>query len=475
MNINLANIDFVPGQGGGGVKPAGTLDIVENGVYDVCSYEVASVNVPQSVTGFTQKDITEGVQIVSLNNSASSVYPFAFANNSYLQDVYLRNCSFVGSFAFFQCPNLGEVTLPECKIIGEGAFNNSPISLNIFAPECISIQTDAFGSCQINSIDLPKCKYIADLTFNNCILLSKVNLPECTYIGPFAFSNCMNLKSINIEKCLTIDANVFEALPSLSSLNLPVIQNIGQNAFINCSNFSQLTLCTETYIIPSYDDAFVNTPFNEGIGSIYVDAALYDTFISSTGWSSFSSLFVSVGTSDPMLSFSDGLFYGKTPNIYQNWNVYTGISRTSVTKVFLSECKILPSRTFVNCHNLSEVNLPKCSIIGSCAFTNCNRVTSINIPEIISISESGFFGCNLPEIDLHSCEYIGKSAFFRLPKLSKVTFRGNKVCSLYDSMVFSQHRAGSIKASFFVPASLVDAYKIDWIWSWYSSRIFPIE
>lgn len=475
MYIDLVTINLCPGQGGGGVKPSGTLDIVENGEYDVYSYALASVNIPQSVTGFTQKDITEGVQIADLTNSASSVCPFAFANNSYLQNVYLSNCSFVGSYAFFQCPNLKVVNLPVCKIIGEGAFNNSPISNNIFAPECISTQTDAFGNCSINSIDLPKCKYIADLTFNNCVLLSKVNLPECTYIGPFAFTNCMNLQSINIEKCLTIDANVFEVLPSLSSLNLPVIKNIGQNAFIDCSNFSQLTLCTETYIIPSYDDAFVNTPFNEGIGSIYVDAALYDTFISSTGWSSFSSLFVSVGTSDPMLSFSDGLFYGKTPNIYQNWNVYTGIPRPSVTKVSLSECKILPGRTFENCQNLSEVNLPKCSILGSSAFMTCYKLTSINIPEIISISESAFYGCGLSEIDLHSCEYIGKKAFYLLRYLSKVTFRGNKVCSLYDSMVFSQNKAGSIKASFFVPASLVDAYKIDWIWSWYSSRIFPIE
>ena len=101
MNINLANIDFVPGQGGGGVKPSGTLDISENGLYDVYSYVLASVYIPQSVTGFTQKDITEGVQIVDLTNSASSVYPFAFANNSYLQNVYLSFLASVLVHSFF--------------------------------------------------------------------------------------------------------------------------------------------------------------------------------------------------------------------------------------------------------------------------------------------------------------------------------------------------------------------------------------
>lgn len=57
MNINLANIDFNPGQGGGGVKPSGTLEISENGVYDVYSYASVNVGVPQS--GWDQKSVTE--------------------------------------------------------------------------------------------------------------------------------------------------------------------------------------------------------------------------------------------------------------------------------------------------------------------------------------------------------------------------------------------------------------------------------
>ena len=140
MYIDLVTINLCPGQGGGGVKPSGTLDIVENGVYNVYSYSSASVDVhpsislsetyisngsynitgefnggvitvdvpapqfiteplnvsangtytpgegvdgyskvvvdvPQSVTGFTEKQITEGVQVVNLSNSASYVRP----------------------------------------------------------------------------------------------------------------------------------------------------------------------------------------------------------------------------------------------------------------------------------------------------------------------------------------------------------------------------------------------------------------
>ncbi len=443
----------------------------------VDGFSMVVVDVPQSVTGFTQKDITEGVQITDLNNSASYVHSFVYGKNTYLQTVNLPNCTRVYEQAFAQCTNLTTVSLPICKIIDNQAFMRSP-NINIYAPECISVGYGAFNSCNyLLSINLPKCTRIDNEVFNYCYWLSEVNLPECTYIGLNTFYSCVRLQSINIEKCLELGQNVFGgASYSLSSLNLPVISKIGQNAFMGCSNLSQLTLCTETYKIPSYyANIFTNTPFIQGIGSIYVDATLYDTFISSTGWSSFSSLFVSVGTSDPMLSFSDGLLYGKTTNIYANWKDYVSTTSSLLTKLSLSECNILNVQTFMNCINLSEVDLPKCSTIMSSAFYNCAALTSIDLPEVVSIYYKAFFSCNnLEEVDLHSCGYIGESAFNWLTKLSKVTFRGSTVCGLYNSSVFSQYNKQTPLVSFFVPASLVDAYKADVNWSWYSSRIFPI-
>ena len=116
MYIDLVTIDLCPGQGGGGVKPSGVLDISNNGVFDVYSYASANVNVP--TTGFNEREVTEGVyDIVNLNNSASYVKHYTFENNTILQTVNLPDCTVVNESAFYHCSNLTTVNLPVCSSI----------------------------------------------------------------------------------------------------------------------------------------------------------------------------------------------------------------------------------------------------------------------------------------------------------------------------------------------------------------------
>ena len=159
MYIDLITIDLCPGQGGG-VRPSETLEISSNGVYDVYSYASASVSVPfytetlsvsvnntyypgsgvngfsqvvvdvpQSVTGYTEKELTEqAFTIVNLNNSASYVANQAFQNKTDLQTVYLPNCTSVGSSAFQNCTSLSSIYLPNCVSIGSNAFESTKIT-----------------------------------------------------------------------------------------------------------------------------------------------------------------------------------------------------------------------------------------------------------------------------------------------------------------------------------------------------------
>ena len=289
MYIDLVTIDLCPGQGGGGVKPSGTLDIVENGVYNVYSYASASVDVhpsaslsetyisngsynitgefnggvitvdvpapqfvtetlnvsangtynpgqgvdgysqvvvdvPQSVTGFTEKDLTEGnLNIVNLNNSASFVASEAFEDNRTIKTVNLPYATSVGKGAFFHCSSLSQVSLPVCENIGNYAFS---------------------GCSSLSQISLPVCSYIGDDAFWKCYPLSQISLPVCSYIGSWAFEECSSLSIIII------------GYSSICSLKL--------------------------------SNAFISTQITSSTGSIYVPTSLVDAYKSAENWSYFS-------------------------------------------------------------------------------------------------------------------------------------------------------------------------------------------
>ena len=334
MEINLAIIDFNPGQGGGGVKPSGSLEISENGVYDVYSYASASVDVhpsaslsetyisngnynitgefnggvitvdvpapqfvtetlnvsangtynpgegvdgysqvvvdvPQSVTGFTEKDITEGtIEIINLDNSASFVASSAFNNNKTIQTVNLPYATSVGSSAFNNCTSLSQVSLPMCSYIGTYAF---------------------YYCTSLTQVNLPVCSYIRNNIFQGCNSLTQVNLPVCSYIGDNVFTGCTSLTQVNLPVCSYIGEDAFYMCRSLSQMSLPVCNTIMAYAFENCSLFNIIILGYSSVCMLKNSNAFDGTQITSSTGSIYVPVSLVDAYKSAKNWSQFSS------------------------------------------------------------------------------------------------------------------------------------------------------------------------------------------
>ena len=492
MYIDLVTIDLCPGQGGGGVKPSGTLEISKNGVYNVYTYASANVNVPTG--GFNDREVTEGkFNIVNLNNSASFVNNYAFNTNSYVQTVDLSNCYEVENDAFTSCANLTTVNLPVCSSIGSSAFMN-------------------------------------------CSNLTTVNLPMCNRIGSFAFMNCSNLTTVNLPMCNSTGGAAFRSCYSLSQVNLPMVKTIGVSTFNACSALTSLTLCTDVYwTIPFGARTYVGTPItNEsGSGSIYVRSDTYSLWISSNLWSEYSSKFVSVPVSGPALSFSNGLLSGTTKAIASDFTDYLSVSKSDITGVSLPECKYLMKSTFADmslnsvylpecevlygytfksvpissidlpkckrmiqydfdlCQDLQNINLPQCDYLGPKTFANCGNLKSIDLPLCTTVGANAFDYCFvMSSVSLPMCKYVGPQAFHSTLALSSVNL---PVCSRIDSNAFAEvietlvlgyDSVVTIPAigiftgnipSIFVPASLVEAYKADTNWSQYSDRIFPIS
>ena len=333
MYINLITIDLCPGQGGGGVKPSGTLEISENGVYNVYSYSSASVDVhpsaslsetyisngnynitgefnggvitvdvpapqfvtetlnvsangtynpgegidgysqvvvdvPQSVTGFTEKDLTEkSYEIINLDNSASFVASNVFNNNNTIQTINLPYATRVGNSAFYSCTSLSQVSLPMCSYIGYQTF-------------CL---------CEsLSQISLPVCSYIDYQAFMSCYSLSQISLPKCSYIETWAFYMCFSLNQVSLPVCSFISDRGFASCSSLTQISLPVCSLIGYNVFDGCSSLSIITIGYSGVCSLNNIEAFNNTQITSSTGSIYVPTSLVDSYKSAENWSYFS-------------------------------------------------------------------------------------------------------------------------------------------------------------------------------------------
>ena len=465
MYIDLVTINLCPGQGGGGVKPSGTLDIVENGVYNVYSYSSASVDVhpssslsetyisngsynitgefnggvitvdvpaPQFVTetlnvsnngtytpgegingysrvvvdvpidGWDQKSVTEGMaEIINLDNSASFVASGAFKGKN-IQTVNLPYATSVGYSAFQSCFSLSQVSLPMCSYIDREAF---------------------FNCSSLSQISLPMCSYIGNTAFFNCISLSQVSLPVCSYIGSYTFQYCYSLSQPSLPMCSFIGNYTFQNCSSLSQVSLPVCKNIGAYAFSGCSSLNSLTLCTDVYwTIPYNNNILSGTPIMSGTGSIYVRSDTYSAWITSNGWSSLSDRFVSIETSGFALSFSEGTVYGTTKLLYDDFLSYLGVSKSDITKVVLPECSYIENNAFYSYSLLSQVSLPMCSYIGASAFYRCYSLSQVNLPVCSYIENNAFYNCKLlNQVNLPVCSYISNSVFFNCYSLSQAS------------------------------------------------------
>ena len=147
----------------------------------------------------------------------------------------------------------------------------------------------------------------------------------------------------------------------------------------------------------------------------------------------------------------------------------------SLSQISIPKCSYIGKEAFYYCLYLSQISLPKCSYIGSSAFA-INRFSSINLPVCEYIGDSAFYSCNfLSQVNLPACSYIGDGAFYTCRSLNRITIGYSSICSLYGSTVFDRTKITSSIGSIYVPASLVNAYKSAVNWSYFSSRIFPIE
>ena len=196
-----------------------------------------------------------------------------------ISGVISGSATYISSYAFYGCYSITDASFPSCSTISNYAFYN-----------CASLNTAVFTSC----------KTIGQYAFTGCSNLTTASFPSCTYVSSYAFSACSKLTTTNFDACETVASYAFYRCASLSTISLPKCKSIVMGAFSGCYNLLSVYLLGSS--IPTfYINAFTSTPISDyttstgGVyGSIFVPSSLYNSYITATGWSAYSSRFVSV-------------------------------------------------------------------------------------------------------------------------------------------------------------------------------------
>lgn len=219
------------------------------------------------------------------------------------------------------------------------------------------------------------------------------------------------LSTLSLPSIPTLRSHACRDAAFLTDVYLPDTQVIGDYAFASCSALTTISAPNATHI--------------GGFAFSYCSSLLQATFpmVSTTG-----------------LIGSDGYEFGE---------IFAACS--SLTYANFPCLKKVPEGMFSSCVRLSDVSLPLAETISANAFALCTRLSTISLPKATIIYNAAFVGCT---------------------SLKTVYLMGSTFVSLRSSNAFSNCGIGTHSGAIYVPSSMVDTYKADSVWKYFSYRIY---
>lgn len=154
---------------------------------------------------------------------------------------------------------------------------------------------------------------------------------------------------------------------------------------------------------------------------------------------------------------------------------------TNIQLVSFPKCVSIGSWTFFKCTELTSVDFPNCITIGNSAFYNCKKLTTTNFSLCTTVKSFAFLECHsIATLSFPACTNIGQFAFWNCYNLKSFYLMCSSIPTLQFSDAFSNTPIGGYSAStgtygsIYVPASLIEDYKVATNWSYFSSRFVGI-
>ena len=402
------------------------------GTFQGCT-ALTSVILPSELTAIPSYcfDGCTALTSVSLPSNLGSIPNYCFQGCTALQSLEVpASVTEIGTYVFSGCIALQTVALPSgLTTLKRNCFDGCTALTSVSLPYSLgSIPIYCFQGCSaLQTIELPsELNTIGSYAFNNCKSINLLSFPSAlTSIGNVAFRNCTSLAKIVLGGGVSIGQHAFSGCTALFSITMGDSVSLGSYAFQNCSALPSISLGDSVTIS---SDAF-------------------------SGCTSLSS--VSMGKGGSISSAFSGC--------------------TSLSTVTLGEGVIVSENAFSGCTALTTVVLPPdMTAIPSGLFGSCTVLKTITWPSALqSIGNSAFYGCVISKddpdasvIELPSTvKSIGSQAFWgvrhlKMPSTSAISIEPD---AFYSGVT-----------RLYVPAEMVEMYKVRTNWSVYANQIYPI-
>ena len=126
-----------------GIVPSGSIEITENGTYNISEYASTVVDIPSEVTydELASGEKPSGDITLSVEDVTTTVFRDKWAITS----IHAPNCVSVVNFAFSGCSGVTEIEFPKLEKVGNNAFTNIRAT-HIVLPALKTAGAGAFAS-----------------------------------------------------------------------------------------------------------------------------------------------------------------------------------------------------------------------------------------------------------------------------------------------------------------------------------------